>query len=72
MFKYEVIQHLVGPWHTPGVGKVVYTWFSKSPKEACARRGAFAAHFDGDDSLPCVIEEVRLWRNGKLLFSKWS
>jgi hypothetical protein len=50
MFKYEVIQHLVGPWHTPSIGKVVYAWFSKSPKDACARRGAFAARFEGDDS----------------------
>ena len=72
LYKYEVIQHLIGPYHTPGSGKAIYTWFSRSPKEASSRCGRLHTRFEGDDSQPCVMEEVRLWRDGKLLLTKWE
>ena len=54
------------------MGKVVTSWFSKSAKQACAKKGAKSTVYEGDCSQPSVMTEFRLYKDGKLVFSKWD
>lgn len=74
MYKYTRVTYTQNPPSFGGnweCGAEYRTWFSPSPKLACAREGSKFARFTGVDGCPIMEREILTAPNGRVIFDRW-